>query len=330
VALELALYSLGIGPGDEVIVPSRSFVSSASCIMVRGATPVMVDIDRNSQTVTAEAIASAISPRTRAVIAVHLGGWPCDMDSILKLARQKGIRVIEDCAQAQGAHYKSKPVGGFGDVAAFSFCQDKIMTTGGEGGMLVTNNSGIWESAWSYRDHGRGYDASAAEPQEVGYRWVYESVGTNWRMTEVQSALGRSLLSKVGAWIRRRGELARQLDAALAKIPALRTVVPPEDIGHAYYRYYTFVKPERLRQGWDRDRILRSITAEGIPCFTGSCPELYREKAFAAYRPERRLSVAKELGETSLAFLVHPTMSDADVNDTIQAVEKVMKFASAY
>lgn len=329
VALELALHAIGVAPGDEVVVPCRSFVSSASCIAVRGAIPVMADVDRESQTITAETVSEVLTSRTIAIVAVHLAGWPCHMGPILELADARGLKVIEDCAQAQGARLRGRAVGSFGDAAAFSFCQDKIMTTGGEGGMLATSDAVLWERARSYRDHGRNYEVNSSSDTPVGYRWVYDSVGTNWRITEMQSALGRALLSGVNAGVRRRRELARRLDAALGEIQALRTTVPPADVEHAYYRYYTFVRPERLREGWSRDRILAAILAEGIPCYTGSCPEMYREKAFAAYHPEHRRPVARELGETSLAFLVHPTITDSDLDDTIQAVRKVMRHASA-
>ena len=328
VALELALCAAGIGPGDEVITPCRSFVASASCVALRGATPVMADVDRDTQTITADSIREVLTARTRAVIAVHLAGWPCDMDPILAFAADRGLQVIEDCAQAQGATYRGRTVGSMGHANAFSFCQDKIMTTGGEGGMMTTSDDAVWQRAWSYRDHGRDFAAALSENQPPGYRWVYHSLGTNWRMTEIQSALGRQGLARVQASVNRRQELATRISEALAAVPGLRTPIPPAEVGAAYYRFFTFVRPEFLREGWDRDRVLTAIEAEGIPCFSGGCPEIYREQAFASYRPPQRLKVAKELGETSLAFLVHPTMDDPDIHDTITAVRKVMEHAS--
>jgi hypothetical protein len=329
VALELALHALGIGRGDEVITPCRAFVSSASCIAVRGAMPVMADIDCRSQTITAETIREVITPRTKAIIAVHLAGWPCEMDSIMDLAAEHNLKVIEDCAQAHGARYQGRPVGSLGHVGAFSFCQDKIMSTGGEGGMLTANDDEAWGRAWSYRDHGKSHEAVHERGHSPGYQWIYESSGTNWRLTEMQSALGRRLLSRLDASVERRTELAGKLEDGFAAIPALRTTPPPEHVRHAYYRFYAFVRPERVRPGWDRDRIMAAIQAEGIPCYVGSCPEIYREQAFAAIRPPQRLKVAQELGETSLAFLVHPTLSDSDIDDAIAAVRKVMGHASA-
>lgn len=328
VALELALYALGIQPGDEVIVPSRTFVASASCVAMRGATPVFADVHRESQNITAESIRRALTPRTKSIIVVHLAGWPCDMVPILAVAHQHGLKVIEDCAQAQGATYKNKPVGSIGDVAAFSFCQDKIMTTCGEGGMLTTNDHSLWELAWSFKDHGKNYEAMSGAQSPQVFRWVHDRIGTNWRMTEMQSAVGRTLLRKIPQMVERRRHLAALLSQHFSQIPALRVTIPPPDIGHSYYKYYVFFRPERLREGWDQVRILQAINAEGIPCFAGSCSEIYLEKAFEKWRPPARLNTARELGESSLMFLIHPTLSEQDITDTCVAVEKVMEFAS--
>ena len=329
VALELCLRALGIGPGDEVIVPCRTFIGSASCVGMCGATPVMADVDSTSQTVTAESIRAALTARTKAIIAVHLAGWPCDMDPILELAQQEGLRVIEDCAQAHGASYKGRPVGSMGDMAAFSFCQDKIMTTGGEGGMVLTDDAELYEAAWSFKDHGKSYDAVYRRSHPPGFRWLHEGSGTNWRMTEMQSAMGRILVTKLPAWVEKRREYAAFLTEHFVRLPALRVTIPPEEIYHSYYKYYVFVRPEKLRSGWDRDRIMVAISAEGIPCFSGSCGEIYLEKVFSEeMRPSERLPVAKKLADTSLMFLVHPTLSLDDMADTWGAVAKTMEVAS--
>lgn len=329
VALELALYALGIGPGDEVIVPAKTFIASASCAVIRGAVPVIADIDRDSQALTAESIRRVLSARTKAIIVVHLAGWPADMDAILELARERGLKVIGDCAQAHGATYKGRNVGSFGDVAAFSFCQDKILTTGGEGGMLVTDDPALWERAWSFKDHGKSYAAVHAPQVSSGFRWLHESFGTNWRLTGMQSAIGRIELRKLDGWVKTRRRNAAILTRSLGQIPGLRVTPPPEEIGHAYYKYYAFVRPERLREGWNRDRIMSAINGEGIPCFTGSCSEIYLEKAFSEpMRPPTRLEVARELSDTSLMFLVHPSLSELDMVDTCAAVQKVLSFAT--
>ncbi len=330
VALELALYALGIGQGDEVITSSRTFIASASCAVMRGARPVIADVDRVSQNITADTIRVTISPRTRAIIAVHLAGWPCDMDPILELARERGLKVIEDCAQAHGATYKGRPVGSMGDAAAFSFCQDKIMTTGGEGGMVTTNDEAIWHRARSFKDHGKSYDAVYNQQHPPGFRWLHESFGTNWRLTEMQSALGRILLKKLRGFVETRRRNAAILTEAFSTIPGLRVTVPPPEFSHSYYKYYAFARPEQLRDGWTRDRIMTAIVAEGIPCSSGSCSEIYLEQAFTPeLRPTQRLKVAKELGETSLMFLVHPTLSEIDMHDTGLAVAKVLDAAAS-
>ena len=332
VALEAALMALNIGNGDEVIVTPRSYIASASCAVMRGAKPVFADVDRDSQNITADTIKKVITSHTRAIVAVHLAGWPCAMDEIMALANKHGLAVVEDCAQASGAFYKGRPLGSFGDAASFSFCQDKIMTTGGEGGMLVTNNKNIWSKVWSYKDHGKSYDVVYSNNDlEPGpsFKWLHESFGTNWRMTEMQAAIGRIQLRKLEGWVERRRRNADILAKSFLKIPALRVTTPPDHIAHAYYKFYVFLKPDMLKTGWNRERIIISINAEGIPCFTGSCSEIYLEKAFDAdsMRPEKRLPVAEELGETAMMFLVHPTLSDSDMLDVVRAVEKVMAVA---
>ncbi|TLM70957.1 MAG: DegT/DnrJ/EryC1/StrS aminotransferase family protein, partial [Actinobacteria bacterium] len=242
----------------------------------------------------------------------------------------RGLALVEDCAQALGASFAGAPVGTVGDAAAFSFCQDKIMTTGGEGGMLVTRDADLWERCWSYKDHGktvRALDAENSAPAP-GFRWLHERFGTNWRMTEMQAAIGSTALSKVPGWVETRRAHAAALDDAFAAMPALRRPAPPAEAYHACYRHYAYVRPEALADGWDRERIAAAVMAEGVPCGVGSCPEIYLEEAFEGVRPAERLAVARELGETSLAFLVHPTLTGADVADTAEAVAKVMAVAS--
>lgn len=325
-ALELALYAFGIGEGDEVITTTRTFIASASAAVMRGCIPVIADVDPVTQNVTADTIRPLITAKTKAIIAVHLAGWPCDMDSIMELAREHNLIVIEDCAQAHGAFYKGKPVGSIGHAGAFSFCQDKIMTTGGEGGLLALNDTEVWKRAWAFKDHGKSYDAVYNREHPPGFRWLHESFGTNWRMLEVQAAIGRLQLQKLPAWIEKRRAHAAVLNERFARHKAFRLTLPGEDIHHAYYKYYVFVRPEELAEGWNRDRIMNAVTAQGVPCFSGSCSEIYLEKAFtdAEYGPKERLPVARELGETSLMFLVHPTLSEADMAHMADVVDTIM------
>jgi dTDP-4-amino-4,6-dideoxygalactose transaminase/nucleoside-diphosphate-sugar epimerase len=331
VALELALRALGIGPGDEVITTARTFIASASAIVTVGARPIFADVDAESQNITAKSIRSAITPATRAIIAVHLGGWPCDMPAIAAVAREYGLWVVEDCAQAHGATLNGKQVGSLGDIAAFSFCQDKIMTTAGEGGMVCTSNESLWKRMWSYRDHGKDFDAVHAKRDSPGFRWLHGSFGTNMRITDVQSAVGRVALRKLPAWLERRCANAAYLSERLGKFAALRIPHVPANVEHAHYRFYAFVRSEKLTAGWSRDRVLEELIALGIPCGSGSCGEVYLEKAFPAeWQPPQRLPIVRELGETSLAFLVHPTLNRQHMERICDAVESVLQRATKH
>ena len=338
-ALDLALQGLGIGAryggqaDDEVIVTPRSFLASVSSIVFAGARPVFADVDPDTQNITAASVAAVQTAKTRAVVCVHLAGWPCDMDSIRKTAGPD-VRLIEDCAQAHGATYKGKPVGGLGDVGAWSFCQDKIMTTGGEGGMVTCNDDAIWRRMWAFKDHGKSYEAVYERTHPAGFRWLHESFGTNWRMTEMQAAIGRIQLTYMADWHAKRHAHADQLTAALMPFtgdegPVRVPVLPPQQGAHAWYKYYAFVQPEMLAQSWDRDRIVAEISAAGVPCMQGSCSEMYLEKAFedTGLRPEHRLAVAKTLGETSLMFVVHPTITDAQMVKAVQIITEVLTAA---
>lgn len=330
-ALELALRILDLGPEDQVITTCRSFIATASSIVMAGARPVFADVDPVSQNITAESIRAVCSEKAKAIICVHLAGWPCDMDTIMELAQEKGLYVIEDCAQAHGARYKNRPVGSFGHLGTFSFCQDKIMTTGGEGGILVLDDEKLWKRAWAFKDHGKSWDAVYKHKHPPGFRWLHDSFGTNWRITEIQAAIGRVQLNKLDAWVNRRRENAAHLTECFGDLSSLRITEPPEDIYHSYYKYYVFVRPEKLKSGWDRDRIMQKINASGVPCQSGICPEIYLEQSFqkAKLTPPKRLPVAKELGETSLMFMVHPNLADQQIEKTCQVVTEVFQQAES-
>jgi dTDP-4-amino-4,6-dideoxygalactose transaminase len=338
-ALDVALKALGIGPGDEVVVTPRTFLASASSIVTAGATPVFAEVDRDTQNITAESVRAVLSPNTRAVICVHLAGMPCDMDPIMQLAAEHNLFVIEDCAQAHGARYKGRSVGSIGHVGAWSFCQDKIMTTGGEGGMVTTNDRELWLKMWSYKDHGKSWEVVYEREHPPGFRWLHESFGTNWRMTELQGVIGRIQLTRMASWTAARRAHAERIWHIARNLPGLRVPEVPEWAEHAAYKCYVFVEPDQLAPGWDRDRIMHEINQRGVPCFSGSCSEVYLEKAFDGYpsdrpsdgrtwRPAARLPVAKELGETSLMFLVHPTLTEAEIDKTCQVLEQIMSAAA--
>lgn len=329
VALELALDGLGVGAGDEVIVPSATFIATASAVVARGATPVVVDVDPLSQCLDAETVRPALTSRTAAVVVVHLAGWPADVESIVELVGPRGIRVLEDCAQAHGARRDGKRVGTLGDAAAWSFCQDKIVSTAGEGGAVTTNDPALWRRCWERKDHGKDWDAVTAVDPPPGFRWLHHGFGTNARMTEVQAAVGRRQLTKVDGWVARRRRHAEHLRAALGGLPALRLPEPRSGIEHAWYRFWAHVRPERLAPGWDRDRVVAAVGAEGVPCAHGGCTEIHREGAFASLPPQRPTPVGAALGRTSVVFGVHPALDDADVADIGRAVRKVMGVATA-
>lgn len=336
-ALDVALKALGVGPGDEVVVTPRTFIASISCVVNAGAVPVFADVEADSGNVSARTIAAVLSPRTKAVVCVHLAGWPCDMDPIMALAAERGLKVIEDCAQAHGARYKGRPVGSIGHVGAWSFCQDKIMTTGGEGGMVTTNDEPLWRAMWSFKDHGKSYAAVYERQHPPGFRWLHESFGTNWRMLEMQAVIGRIQLKRMPTWTAFRHANASALAHALlpfsGKAGCIRLPQFDESGGsvHAQYKFYAYVRPKRLAEGWSRDRIVQAINSHGVPCYQGSCSEVYLEKAFdgTGWRPEVRLSVAKALGENSLMFLVHPTLTAAEIAKTCDVVQDVLTQAQA-
>jgi len=331
-ALELALRAFGIGAGDEVVVPARTYIATASAVVAVGATPIIADVDTTSGTITAQTVEAVLTPATRAVIPVHLGGWPVDMEPIVALARERSLVVIEDCAQAHGASCGGRPVGSLGsDAAAFSFCQDKIVPAG-EGGLLVLDDADAFARAWAYKDHGKSLAKIQAAQARSGstFRWLHDSFGSNWRMPELAAAVARVGFHRLPEWHAARTRNAQRLAAGLAHIEALHIPLPDGSCEHAFYRLYAYVRPERLAEGWDRDRIAAAINAEGIPCQYGSCAEIYREQAFAGagLGPDERLPGASELHETALAFFVHPTLGDGEIDDTISAVTKVMEVAT--
>jgi len=328
-ALDIAFKALNVGKGDEVIVTSRTFIASISSIVNAGAVPIFADVNLSSQNITPETIRSVITDKTKAIVCVHLAGWPCDMDEIMAIANEHDLHVIEDCAQAHGAKYRGKPVGSIGHIGCWSFCQDKIMTTGGEGGMVTTNDESLWRKMWAYKDHGKSYEAVYKREHPEGFRWLHESFGTNWRMTEMQAAIGRIQLKRMPDWHSKRLSNANKIWGAAKQCKGLRVPTIPDYIEHAAYKCYVFVELDELDSNWSRDRIIKEINALGVPCYSGSCSEVYLEKAFdgTGFRPKERLSNAKELSETSLMFLVHPTLTKDEIRKTCDAIKSVMELA---
>jgi dTDP-4-amino-4,6-dideoxygalactose transaminase len=329
-ALDLALRVFDISIGDEVIVTSRTFIASVSAIINVGATPIFADVDLDSQNIAPKSVRDQITKNTKAILCVHLAGWPCEMDEIMSLSKEFGLYVIEDCAQAHGAKYKNKPVGSIGHIGCWSFCQDKIMTTGGEGGMVTTNNESLWRKMWAYKDHGKSYEAVYEREHPEGFRWLHESFGTNYRMTEMQAAIGRIQIKKMPNWHAKRINNAQKIWDAALECHGLYVSEIPNYIEHAVYKCYVFVKIEQLNSDWTRDKIINEINNLGVPCRSGSCSEVYLEQAFdnTGFRPKERLSNAKELGETSLMFLVHPTLTEDEIQQTCDAITSTMELAT--
>ena len=326
VALDVALKALGIGAGDDVIVTSRTFLASASSIVTAGANPIFADVELASQNISRRTIEAVITPNTKAIICVHLAGWMCDMDPIMQLAEEKGIFVIEDCAQAHGAMYKGKSAGSIGHIGAWSFCQDKIMSTGGEGGMVTTNDESLWKKMWSYKDHGKNFDSVYNKQHPPGFRWLHDSFGTNWRMMEMQAVIGRLQLKQMPEWTAKRNANMARIQVAFENSPYFTVVKPSSDYVHAAYKCYVQVNTSALPEDWSRDRIMAEINALNVPCFSGSCSEVYLEKAFdgTPWRPAQSLPQAKQLGATSLMFLVHPTLSEHSLQKTVDAIQAVI------
>lgn len=310
VALELALRAFGIGPGDEVIVSPRSFIASASCVRLVGATPVFADVDRDSGNITAQTIAAVITDRTRAIIPVHLAGWPTDVPAIMDLVRARGIKVIEDCAQAHGAEINQQSVGSFGDAAAFSFCQDKIISTGGEGGLVTIKDEDAWAWAWSFKDHGKNHAKAMAPPGDPGmFRWLHDRIGTNWRLAAPQAAIGVVQLRKLDDWRRTRTANAEIWAKELARVAGLRVPLPAGNSQrHAFYKLYFYIDTGTDEEAASlRSEILRKSAQAGLRVFSGSCSEIYLEQAFSDLSPPD-CPVSRSLGARSLMVEVHPTL----------------------
>ena len=329
-ALDVAFKALNIGAGDEVVVTSRTFIASVSSIVNAGAIPIFAVVDLDSQNITVESIKPVITSKTKAIICVHLAGWPCEMDEIMDLANEFELFVIEDCAQAHGAKYKGMSVGSIGHIGCWSFCQDKIMTTGGEGGMITTNDRSLWSMMWAYKDHGKSYEVVYEQEHLEGFRWLHESFGTNFRMTEMQAVIGRIQLKVMPDWHAKRIVNINKIWNTAKRCKGLRAPNVPDYIEHAAYKCYVFVELNRLNKDWSRDRIIKEVNILGVPCYSGSCSEVYLEKAFdnTAFRPKERLANARELGEASLMFLVHPTLTENEIQQTCDAIKSIMDLAA--
>lgn len=321
-ALELCLKALRLKEGDEIIVTARTFLASATCALWYGIKPVFVDVDENSQNITLETIKKGITEKTRAVILVHLAGWPCDVEEICAYCKENNIYVIEDCAQSHGAKYSGKYAGTWGDINAWSFCQDKIITTGGEGGMITTDDEELYKFAWSLKDHGKGYDTVFNKTHPSGFRWLHENIGTNWRMLPIQASLGHLALDELENWVNHRRIIAKMYNETLMNIDGIRLTIPDEHIYHSYYKYYFFIDPTKFSKS--RDELLELINKEDVFAQIGSCGEIYKEKALEKYAPETDLPVAKQLFETAILLKCDPCVSYEYAVESITKIKNIL------
>jgi len=329
VAIELALWGIGINPGDEVVVPARTFIATASAVVRMGAVPVVADVDMISQNISAETVDAVITNRTRAIIVVHLSGWPVDMNSIMALAKKKDLTVIEDCAQAHGAQYRGRPVASIGHVGCFSFCQDKIISTGGEGGMVITSDTNFYERMWEFRDHGKSYERVHKGEPSQGFQWLIDSFGTNWRLTEIQATIGRIQLSKLPDWIKKRRNNANVLTEWLSDLPAVHVPKPETHSYHSYYKYNFLINPDTLKAGWSRDRILEGLVNLGIPARVGACFNISHELAFDNSNfPVGDLPNARSLECKTLTLPCHPTLTKPNLTFIGENLRKVITEAA--
>lgn len=326
--LEVALRALGIGPGHEVIVPARSFFATASCVLAVGALPVFADIDPVSQNIDPASVERLVTPATRAVICVHLAGWPCDMDALGRICGDHGLHLIEDCAQAHGATWRGRQVGSFGAASSFSFCTDKIMSTGGEGGLLLFRDHQAWLRGWAFKDHGKSYAKVTDGAGTPGaFRYIHDTPGSNYRMTEMQAALGRCQLAKLPRWLAARRRNAETLLGALANVPGLLLPEPPAEVGHAWYKFHIRLSGDAEEAEQRRRAVLATLVARGIPAGSGSCPDMSREHALSGL-PIRRdglLANAVDLGRRTLMFPVDHTLERADMLRMAEEIGSAMR-----
>jgi len=341
VALELALKALNLKKGDEIIVSPRSFVISASCVLNLGLKPVFADIDYNGN-LSIEGIKKVFKKNIRAIILVHLNGLSCDLDPILKFVKRKKLFLIEDCSQAHGAIYKGKKVGCFGDISTWSFCQDKIISTGGEGGMISTNNKKLWLKIWSMKDHGKNYKNAILKKKNIGFKWLHDDFGSNYRMTEVQAVIGREQLKLLDKQIKKRNLIADlYLNGLKSYYQQYKVLKKPDfkcktcsfkhiqkkcnQCTHAFYRLNLFINKNKINQ----KKLLEKLIKNKINCGVGSCPEIYREKIFnkLKFYPKKRLLKARLLGETSIMFPINPQRK---LNEVIKEIKKIKQILQKY
>ena len=327
VALELAILSLDIKKGDEIIVTPRSFFASVSSIIKVGAIPIFADVDIETQNISLNSIKKVLSKKTKAILCVHLAGLPCDMEKICKFAKEKKIFIIEDCAQSHGASINKKNVGTFGNVAAWSFCNDKIISTGGEGGMVTTNSLKIKKFVESYKDHGKNFTKYNSIKKNQKFRYLHDSIGSNYRITEMQSVLGIEQLKYLNKNISIRNKYAKIFDKSLKKFKFINLFLTKKNYVNAYYRYYFKINSKFLKKNWNRDKILKKLNEYSIPSGTGSCPEIYKEEAIKKLKIFQKsdLKNAHILSKNTITINFHHQMKNTEILYIRNKIEHLFK-----
>ena len=338
VALEIALKSLNLKNNDSVIVSPRSFIISASCTLNLGLNPIFADIDQNGN-LDIDSIKKVYNSSVKAIILVHLNGLPCDMDPIMNFVKKQNIILIEDCSQAHGAIYKNKMIGSFGNISTWSFCQDKIISTGGEGGMISTNSKNLYLKMWSLKDHGKNFNKVFKKKYKQGFKWLHDDLGSNYRMTEIQAAIGREQLKSLKKQIKKRNFIANlYLNSLKDYYRKFNLIIEPNfkcktcpiknkkkmcnQCKHSFYRLNFFLNINKIK----RDQLICQLNNQKINCGVGSCPEIYREKVFKKYNhaPKNRLQNAKFLGEKSITFPINPYKLISKIKLEINLIKKTL------
>ena len=327
VGLDIAIKSLELKSNSEIIVTPRSYISSVTSVINQNHKPVFADIDLNSQNIESETIEKKITKKTKAIIVVHLGGMPSNMKKIVNLAKKYDLKIIEDCSQAHGARIDQKYVGTFGDVSVWSFCNDKILNTLGEGGVVATKNFKLYKKLWSLKDCGKNYLKLLNSRKENKFRWIHDFQGTNLRMTEVQAAVGRYQLKKLSTWIKMRNDNSNKIIKICQKYKSLRTQIVPTNFINAYYRCYVFLNIKYIKKGWERQNIIKYLNSIGIQCDVGSCPEIYKEKFLLKTKniPLKPLKNASLIGKTSIAFKVFPNIYKNNFDYKLSKLNKFLQ-----
>jgi dTDP-4-amino-4,6-dideoxygalactose transaminase len=311
VALHAALIAHGVGRGQEVVIPPLTFFATASTVLTCGAKPVFVDIEPSTYNLDSSKIEKALTPKTAAVMPVHLYGQTADMDPILGAAEDRGIPIIEDAAQAHGAEYHGKKAGNLGDTACFSFYATKNMTTG-EGGMIVTDDGEVAEKCRLLRDHG----------QVAKYEHVL--LGYNYRMTEIAAAIGLVQLKKLEGWVKQRRANAHALSKGLQGIEGLAPPAEGNGMVHSFYQYIVR-RDDSFRRS--RDDIVRLLTEQGIGCRPSYPKPLYHQKALQDLRISGRCPVAEDVIPRLFELPVHPGVGPGDIKRIVGAVERIARDA---